>query len=160
MSASSTEVWKLAAGLGWLAGMRSASAPAAFSYRVARHPAALRGTPFAPLASSRVRTLLTLSALGEFVVDKLPITPSRTDPGPLAGRVGSGALVGAAAFAAHGRPALIGAAIGGGAAFLSTHTLYRLRVAASDNLGIPNLAAGLLEDVAAVALGRFLARSG
>jgi uncharacterized membrane protein len=160
MSVSSTEVWKLAAGLGWLAGMRSASAPAAFSYQVARRPGALRGTPLAPLASSRVRTLLTLSALGEFVVDKLPITPSRTDPAPLAGRMGSGALVGAAVFVEYRRPALIGAAIGAGAAFLATHALYRLRVAASDDLGIPNLVAGLIEDGATIALGRFLAGSG
>src|SRR5690242_14066557 len=117
MSESSTEAWKLAAGLGWVAGMRSASAPAAFSYQVARHPGALEGTPFAPLASSRARTILTLSALGEFVVDKLPITPSRIDPAPLAGRMGSGALVGAAVFVEHRRPALIGAAVGAGAAF-------------------------------------------
>jgi uncharacterized membrane protein len=160
MAMSSTEVWKLAAGLGWLAGMRSASAPAAFSYRVARHPGALEGTLFAPLASSRVRTLLTLSALGEFVVDKLPITPNRTDPAPLAGRMGAGALVGAAVFVAHGRPAIIGAAVGAGAAFLSTHALYRLRMAATHRLGLPNLVAGLVEDGASVALGRFLAGSG
>jgi len=41
--------------------------------------------------------IFTVLALGELIVDKLPKTPNRTDPGPLAVRLLAGGLVGALA---------------------------------------------------------------
>lgn len=59
----------------------------------------------APLLARGPRSgaLATALVLGEGVVDKLPGTPSRLEPGPAAGRLGAGALGGAAV--AHGEDA-------------------------------------------------------
>jgi uncharacterized membrane protein len=54
-----------------------------------------------------------LSAVGELVGDKLPVIPDRTRPGPLAGWVAIGTLVGAAVYQDADRPVTYGAVVGG-----------------------------------------------
>ena len=85
--------------------------------------------------------------IGELVVDKLPIVPSRTSPPPLLGRAASGALVGAALFASGGRRAVMGGAMGAVSAMAAAYAAERLRVQITQRLGLPNAVAGLLEDV-------------
>lgn len=148
------DAYRLAAGLGMIAGMRSVAAPWLFSDQAIRRGADLRGTPFALLAARPVRALLLAGMLFEMgVIDQLPGMHPRTDPLPLAGRVLSGATVGAAVCVQGRCPLLLGALIGAGTAFLSSHGFYRLRRAAFEHRHVPNLAAGLIEDAAVVALG-------
>ncbi|MGH9310283.1 MAG: DUF4126 domain-containing protein, partial [Vicinamibacterales bacterium] len=71
----------IAGALGAVSGSRSMLAPAL----VAR---AHHASPAAPI--------LALLAGGEMMADKMPFIPSRTDALPLAGRIVSGALAGAA----------------------------------------------------------------
>ena len=99
-------------GLGVAAGMRSMTAPAALAHVLAGRTLRPQGQPARFLASSRVARVAALAAAGEFVGDKLPVTPDRTDAFPLTGRVGSGALVGAAVACATGESLAAGALVG------------------------------------------------
>lgn len=92
-----------------------------------------------------VRRVFVALGLGEFVIDKLPSTPNRTEPGGLGARIGLGALSGAllsrsnrGAAAAVAAGAAAGAAFGGQAA----------RGALAKR--VPPLAAGAIEDAVAI----------
>ncbi|MFC7279276.1 hypothetical protein ACFQS1_35390 [Paractinoplanes rhizophilus] len=110
-------------------------------------------TPLAALADrGTLRVAARLAALGELVVDKLPGTPSRLAPAPLAGRVVIGAL--SAAIYAHrqGRSVLLPAAVAGAAAYAASYAGAGWRaLAGRHGLDLP---AALAEDAATVALAR------
>jgi uncharacterized membrane protein len=90
--------------------------------------------------------VLAILALGEYVLDQLPTTPSRTTPGPLAARVVSGAIVGWFSTPTHAIGlviAIIGAVIGafGG---------VKVRLWTMKQIGpVP---AGLIEDLIAIGI--------
>ena len=139
-------IWRTL-GLGAIAGMRSMAAPAILSRSVvAGRVGGLETTPFAALGSPRVSMALRALEIGELVVDKLPIVPSRASVPPLLGRGASGALVGAALFASGGRQAAAGGALGAASAMAAAYAAERLRLQIAQRLGVPNVAAGLLED--------------
>ena len=154
----------LSAALGWVAGMRSATAPAALARALASRTHAtdrwLRrpdGWPATWLAARPAPTLLALAAAGELVGDKLPMTPHRTDVAPFAGRVASGALVGAAVAGRRGT-SLVGAALAGAVgAAVSTVVMHRARAVASEQVGATP--AALAEDALAIALGAAASRA-
>jgi uncharacterized membrane protein len=141
-------------GLGAVAGVRSMSAPALLS-RAASHGdiGGIEGTPFAFLASPRTARILTVLAVGEAVADKLPFAPDRISALGLIGRMASGALVGAALFAAAERRAPLGAGLGVLAAAAASYPSYYLRVKTQEKLGAPNWAVGLMEDALAEGAG-------
>jgi uncharacterized membrane protein len=142
--------WR-AAGLGAVAGLRSMAAPAALSRTAQRGDLdGLRDTPLALLGSRRVSTLLSLFEVGELIGDKLPVMPSRTSSPPLIGRGASGALVGAALFAAEGRRAATGGVIGAASALTGAYAGERLRVLGTQRLGVPDLPLALVEDAIAL----------
>jgi uncharacterized membrane protein len=123
------------------------AAPAAVSRAAADgRLGSLEGTPFEVLGSSGAAKALTVLEIGELIGDKLPITPSRTALPPLLGRAASGALAGAALFASEGRRMAVGTALGAAGALASAQAGERLRMRISQRLGVPNLAAALLED--------------
>ena len=102
-----------ALGLGAVAGIRSMTPPALLSRAASRGEVpGIEETPFAFLASKRAARLLTVLALGEISADKLPFAPDRTSIPGLAGRLATGALVGAALYAADGRGGTAGGALG------------------------------------------------
>src|SRR4051794_1145193 len=92
----------LAFGIGIVAGLRSMTAPAVVAWATAFGWLQLGATPVAFLGTPAARYLLAACMLAELVADKLPFTPSRTRPGPLAVRIASGALAGAALAVASG----------------------------------------------------------
>lgn len=151
------------AGLGWSAGMRSMTAPAALSHVLSRRPMTARfGTlpqPAALLATGTVAALSKLAAAGEYVGDKMPGAPDRTVPFVLGGRLGSGALVGAGIAAARRESLVAGALVGGAAAVASSFVMLRVRTAVPAALGVPDLPVALVEDAAAVGLALVSARS-
>jgi len=125
--------------------------------RSARHgDVALSGTPFGALG--RLAPLLQLLMIGEMVADKAPVSPSRNLPPSFAFRVLSGALVGAALFAAEGRRGAAGAPLGAVGAALGSVYGERLRVRGKERLGVPNVVLGHLEDGAALLAGTRLVR--
>ncbi|MBV9454376.1 MAG: DUF4126 family protein [Rubrobacter sp.] len=153
-TSSGGRAFKRAALLGAVAGVRSMTAPALLSRAASRGDVAgIGGTPFAALASPKVRRALALLAIGEAVGDKFPNAPDRTSIPGLMGRVGSGALVGAALFTSEGRKGTAGAAMGLLCAVLAAYPSYYLRVGATERLGARNWTAGLVEDALALSTG-------
>ena len=134
-------------GLGAIAGMRSMAAPAALSSAVERGDVGgLEDTPFAALGFPGVSRALLLLEIGEMIVDKLPIAPSRTSPPPLLGRAAFGAFVGAALFVSEGRRAAVGGVLGAVSALAGAYAGERLRLLGAERLGIPDPVVALLED--------------
>jgi uncharacterized membrane protein len=70
--------------------------------------------------------VFSVFALGEYVGDKLPKTPNRTDLFPLAGRIVFGGLVGALCATGLGRSFVVGAILGAVAAVLGTFATFQI----------------------------------
>ena len=135
------------------------AAPAALSRAVSDgRIEGLEDTPYSILGSPGVSRVLRIFEIGELVVDKLPVTPSRTSPPPLLGRMAIGALVGAALFASEDRGQAVGGALGAAAALASAYAGERLRVQAAQRLGLPDPLVALLEDGLVLLAGARLLR--
>lgn len=153
---SQARAWKRAIGLGTVAGLRSLSAPALLSAAASKDNFNLEGTPFSWMELPQAALGLRALAVGEMIADKTPKIPARTSPIALIGRAGTGALVGAAVFAADEQPIPLGAVVGAVAAVVATFAAYKLRTQATDKWHVPNLVAGLIEDSIVAAGGRTL----
>jgi uncharacterized membrane protein len=142
--------WALAAGA--VAGMRTLTAPAVVSYKMKRiakaegleHPTGLSG--------GRTSTMLALAALGELVTDKLPKTPSRTDPPALIMRGISGAFAGAAVSGRDSNARIRGAILGGLAAVGASYGMFYLRAWLVKRSGVPDAVVAVGEDALALTL--------
>ncbi|MBV9468442.1 MAG: DUF4126 family protein [Abitibacteriaceae bacterium] len=148
--------FKRAIGLGTIAGLRSLSAPALLSAAANKEDFGLEGTPFAWMELPQAALGLRVLAVGEMIADKTPKIPARTSPIALIGRAGTGALVGAAVFAADDQPLALGAVVGAMAAVVATFAAYKLRTQATDKWHVPNVVAGLIEDSIVAASGKTL----
>ena len=96
--------------------------------------------------------IFTAAALAECVGDKLPNTPSRTEPLGLIGRLVMGGLVGAIVATAFKRPIAGGIGLGALGAVAGTYGGYSLRRALVKDSGLADLPVAISEDAAAVAL--------
>ena len=120
---------------GIVAGIRTFMAPAIYFL--------VRGPLWAGIA-------MAVLAVAELIGDKLPFTPARTGPLPLAGRMLSGAIVGWLVGAPVGLavacilPGIAGALIG-------TYGGYALRMKAIPSTG--RIQSALVEDATAIILG-------
>ena len=94
--------------------------------------------------------VFTVCAVGEYVVDTLPSTPSRTSPGPLAARIVFGALVGGLAARAIIEPVAGGIIFGLVGTLIGAFGGVRVRMYWSKTLR-RDLPVALLES--AIALG-------
>lgn len=107
------------------------------------------------LSDSRVAAGLTLAAAGEILLDKLPGMPDRITPGPLAGRMVIGGLLGGlAAREEDGAELLAGVATGAAAAAVGAYMGWLVRREVARATMVPDPAIALGEDVGAVALAR------
>jgi uncharacterized membrane protein len=93
-----------------------------------------------------------LAAGGELLIDKLPVTPDRTDAGPLLGRLVAGATVGAAVHYDAGHPRPLGALLGLTGAGLGAVGGARVRALLTERTTLPQPLLGAIEDLFAVAL--------
>ena len=143
-----------AIGIGTVAGMRSASAPAFTSNYFAKHPSLfLNSSPLKSLGLTATANVLKLMALGEIVADKLPFAPPRTQPGPLGARAVSGGVCGAALFLAEGKPLAVGAAIGAAAAVASSFLFMNLRRMIGKAAKLPDPVVAAAEDGLMLGIG-------
>lgn len=147
---ASTTIAALAFLIGVIAGLRTMTAPAFVSWGARLGWLPLAGTTLSFLGSAVAAWLFTALALGELITDKLPSTPSRTRPGPFAGRIVSGALCGAALTGATGGSLVAGAALGALGAVTGTLGGYTARRRLVPALGVPDALVALAEDVVAV----------
>ena len=96
--------------------------------------------------------LLSAAAVGEYIGDKLPNTPNRTDPAALVGRLAFGGLVGAVVATAFKRPIAGGIALGAAGAAAGTYGGFYLRRGLTKGVGMADLPVAISGDAAAVAL--------
>jgi uncharacterized membrane protein len=142
-------------GIGVVAGLRSLLAPAVLTWTA--HKKVVTTTfPLAVVVSRPVSRKLAKLAAGELLADKLPFTPDRINPGPLAVRLASGAACGGAVSALARDSAVQGALLGAAGALAGTFGGYYARKAFRRNY--PDLAVALVEDALAVALAFGISR--
>ena len=149
MDESAMTAYLLALLIGGVAGLRTLTAPALVSWASHLGRLDLSNTWLALLGDAWTPWILTLLAAGEWVIDQLPSTPSRTAPPGFVSRIISGAVCGAAVGTAGGT--MLGGSIAGIAgAIIGTlggHA-FRARLAAAFRRDRP---AAFIED--AIALG-------
>ena len=135
--------------IGIIAGLRSMTAPAVVSWAARLGWIHVNSSWLAFLGYAWTPWILSLAAIGELVVDKLPSTPSRKMPPSFAFRIISGSISGAAIGISRGSLFLgiIGGAIG---AVIGTLGGAAARSAVSRIFG-KDLPAALLEDTIAIA---------
>lgn len=141
-------VYLLALVIGIIAGLRTMTAPAAMSWAAYLGYLNLDGDWLAFMGFRFTPWILSVLALGEFVTDQLPFTPSRKVPIQFGARLVSGALSGAMVGVNGGMllgglvAGIVGAVIGtmGGAA-------VRAQLAKAFGRDLP---AALIEDAIAI----------
>ena len=135
--------------IGVVAGLRSMTAPAAVSWAAQLGWLRLENTGLAFLGYAATPYILSVLAVGELIIDKLPKTPSRKAPVPFIGRIVIGALCGAAVGATSAN--LIGGLLAGVlGAVAGTLGGYEFRARLVRAIGGKDLPIALLEDVIAV----------
>jgi uncharacterized membrane protein len=147
-------IYILAFLIGFIAGLRSMTAPAAVSWAARLGWLHLQDTWLAFLGFAATPYILSVLAIGELIADKLPKTPSRKTPVPFIGRITTGALSGAAIGAA-GESLAAGLLAGVLGAAAGTLGGYEFRARLVRAIGGKDLPIALLEDVIAVG-GAFL----
>src|SRR6266571_6062725 len=130
------------------------TAPAVIAWAAKQRWIHLGSSPFASIISARASRTIAELAVSELIADKLPFTPNRLNAGPLASRIASGAICGAAVCGAVKRPLAAGALLGGLGAVAGALAGYHLRKSLSREM--PDFAVGLLEDTLAIGGGAFI----
>jgi uncharacterized membrane protein len=137
--------------IGFVAGLRSMTAPAAVSWAAYLGWLDLGGSALAFMGSTLAVIIFSVAAVAEFAADLHPATPNRTSPGPLLARIVLGGLSGAALAVAAGRSVLAGAILGGAGGLIGAFIGYQARVRLTAALRKPKLIA-VLEDLVAIVL--------
>jgi len=142
-------VYFLALLIGIVAGLRAMTAPAAIAFAARFGLLDLSGTWLAFLGYRWTPWILLVLAIGEWVTDQLPSTPSRKVPVQFATRILMGALTGGAIGLAGGS-LWAGVVIGAIGAVIGTlgGSVARAKLAAAFGKDRP---AAIIEDLVAVA---------
>ncbi len=146
----------LAGLIGFVAGLRSLTAPAAVSWGARLGWLQLQGSALAFMGSAVAVVGFSLLAVAEYLADLHPRTPSRTAPGPLMARVVIGGLSGACLCASDGRSLALGAVLGGTGGLVGAFAGYWGRTRLVAALKVPDHFVALSEDLVAIALGLFV----
>lgn len=128
--------------LGFTAGLRSMSAPAAASWATRDSGLERAGNRLPFLNRTSTSVVLTALAVGELIADKLPSIPDRTSPPAFAARIVTGAISGAVCNPNDLGP---GAVLGAAAAAAGTLAGSALRARLASLMG-KDLPAALAED--------------
>lgn len=147
----------LACGIGFVAGLRSLTAPAVVAWAAYLGWINLQNSPLAFMGSKWTVIILTILALVELIVDQLPSTPPRTGAMGLSARIATGALCGACLAAAGSASIGLGVIAGIAGALAGAFGGYYVRVGLVRSLRVPDFAIALPEDAVAIGLGLFLA---
>ena len=150
--------------LGFVNGLRTLTPVAVLCWGAHLGWFSLVHTPFAFLANPISLIVFTVLALGEYIGDKLPKTPSRISAFPLAGRAAFGAACGAvlATIAGatststapghlqFGGPFFLSILVGGAAALVGAYAGFLLRRSLTKSAGLPDFPIALTEDAIAI----------
>jgi uncharacterized membrane protein len=142
----------LALGIGFVAGLRSMTAPAAVSWAACVGWLDLQGSPLAFMGSTAAVVIFSILAVAEYVADKLPRTPNRTRPGPLMGRIVMGSLAGACISVSAGGLLVAGMVLGGIGGVIGAFLGYEVRRRLVHGPKFKDGIVALLEDAVAIGL--------
>ena len=137
--------------IGFVAGLRSLTAPAAVSWAAHLSWLDLGSSALAFMGSTLAVIIFSVAAMAELAADLHPATPKRTSPGPLLGRIVLGGLSGAALTVAGHRSLLAGALLGGIGGLIGAFGGYQARTRITAALERPKLIA-IVEDIIAIVL--------
>jgi uncharacterized membrane protein len=141
--------------IGLFAGLRSLTPPAAVAW--ATHLGWIKLTrPLSLIGSLPAVIILSLLAVGELIVDKLPNTPNRTAPLGLIARIVTGGLTGACVSVGGGRSALAGAGLGVIGGVVGCFGGYHARARLVKSLRQPDFNVAVVEDLVAIAGSLFI----
>jgi uncharacterized membrane protein len=143
--------------MGFVAGLRALTPPAAVTWAAHLGWIHLRGTRLAFLGSVTAVALFTIGAAVEFITDQLPSTPARTVPVQLGARIVMGGFCGAALALAASQSVALGIVVAMVGAVAGTYAGYHARRGLVKDLKIPDFIIATLEDVIAVSAALFLA---
>ena len=143
-------------GIGIVAGLRSMTAPAIVSWAGRLHRLDLRDSRLAFFASVAAVYIFSALGIGELVADKLPFVPNRTSLLPMAFRILSGALCGAALCISANRLVPEGALLGGLGAANGALGGFHVRRLLVKHLKIQDIVIALAEDALAIGAGLFI----
>jgi uncharacterized membrane protein len=153
---TSTLLLGVAFGIGIVAGLRSMTAPAVIAWASHLGWINLAGSHVSFMSSPWAVGIFSVAAIGEFVADLLPSTPSRTAPVGLTARIVtgsfSGACLGIAGSAAPWAAALLGVV----GALAGAFGGYQMRVGLVRALKVPDFTIAIPGDLVAIGLGLFL----
>jgi len=135
--------------IGFFAGLRSLTAPAATAWAVYLGWLKLE-RPLSLIGSLPAVAIFTLLAVIELVADKLPQTPSRTAPPGLIARIVMGGLAGACVAAGGAQGIFIGALLGAVGGVVGCFGGYQARTWLVKALATRDIYVALLEDLIAV----------
>lgn len=146
---------------GFDAGLRSLTPLAILALRQPDAPRTVGWKHWYPMRHRWSRAALIAAGAGELVADKLPMTPSRIKPGPLAGRAVMGGIAGIAiASTRHGAGAYpVGITTGALGAIAGSYAGYHARKAVVAQTGLPDPVVAIGEDAIAITLGWATARA-
>src|SRR5436309_7422447 len=125
---------RLAFFIGFFAGLRSLTAPAATAWAVYLGWLKLERL-LSLIGSVPAVAIFTLLAVIELVADKLPQTPSRTSPPGLIARILMGGLTGACVAVAAAQGVFLGAVLGAVGGVMGCFLGYRVRAELVKALG-------------------------
>jgi uncharacterized membrane protein len=151
-----TNILLIAIGIGIVAGLRTMTAPAVVSWAARLGWLHLGGSPLAFLGSTVAVAIFSLCAIGEYVVDTLPNTPSRTAPPGFISRLVSGSFCGACVYASTGQSLLFGAVLGAIGAVIGTLGGHAARTRLVKALKVKDIFVAIPEDLVAICLGLLL----
>ena len=141
--------------IGLFAGLRSLTPPAAVAWAV--HLGWLKLVrPLSLIGSLPALIILSLLAITEIILDKLPNTPSRTAPPGLIARIVTGGFTGACVSLGGGKSALVGAGLGVVGGIVGTFAGYQARARLVKSLRLPDFYIALLEDLIAIGGSLFI----
>jgi uncharacterized membrane protein len=146
----------LALGIGFVAGLRSLTAPAAVAWAAHLGWLNLSGSTVAFMGSTAAVAIFSLLAAGEWLADKVPGVPRRTTIAPLLARICTGALGGACLAAASNRSLLPACLLAGLGGVVGAFAGYEIRRRLVSQLHFRDFIVAVFEDLIAIGLACFI----
>ena len=141
--------------IGLFAGLRALTPPAAVAWATYLGWLTLR-RPFSLIGLLPAAIILSVAAVTEIIVDKLPNTPNRTAPLGLIARIVTGGLTGACVSLGGGRSALAGAVLGLIGGIIGCFGGYQARTRLVRSLRQPDFNVAFIEDLVAIGGSLFI----
>jgi len=141
--------------IGLFAGLRSLTPPAAVAWAV--HLGWLKlARPLSLIGLLPAVIILSLLAITEIMIDKLPNTPNRTAPVGLIARIVTGGLTGACVSLGGGRSAFVGAGLGLIGGIVGCFAGFHARAWVVRSMRLPDFSVALVEDLVAIGGSLFI----